>query len=76
MAEYKYIVGKRKKWASFIKSIKEGEHAVLSVASQKEVDVIRAVASRVNSNSDQPFKYSVEANNKIMVVRISTKTPL
>jgi len=76
MAEYSLISNGKKCWTDFIRSIREGEDAVIGVDSPAEIDVIRTTAARVNGTDGLPYKYTVEANAEVGVVRISTKRPL
>lgn len=76
MAEYSLISNGRRQWSDFIRSIREGEDATIGVDSPAEIDVIRTTAARINGTDGLPYRYSVEANTEIMVVRISTKRPL
>ena len=77
MADFRYLEeGKRKRWSEFIASIREGEEVVFGVSSPEEIDTVRTTASRINTGSGNPYKYTVEANNDLMVIRITTKRPL
>lgn len=77
MADFRFLEeGKRKRWGEFIASIREGEEVVFGVSSPEEIDVVRTTASRINTNGGNPYKYAVEANNDLMVIRITTKRPL
>ena len=76
MAEYRFITGKNKQWADFLRSMKEGDEVIIGVDSDNEIDVIRTVASRINTGEGLPYKFSVEAQRDLMVVRITTKRPL
>lgn len=74
MADYTHIT--KKHWRGFLASVQEGETCVFEVESPAEIDVIRAVASNVNTNEGLPYKFSVEGNNASLKVRITTKRPL
>lgn len=77
MADYRCIeAGKPKRWTEFIVSIREGEEVVFGVDSPEEIDTVRTVASRINTSSGNPYRYAVEANSDLMVIRITTKRPL
>lgn len=77
MADFRYMeVGKPKRWSEFIGSIREGEEVVFGVDSPEEIDTVRTIASRINTSAGNAFKYSVEANSELMVIRITTKRPL
>lgn len=77
MADYRCIeAGKPKRWTEFIASIREGEEVVFGVDSPEEIDTVRTVASRINTSAGNPYRYAVEANSDLMVIRITTKRPL
>ena len=77
MADFRFLeVGRPKRWSEFIASIREGEEVVFGVDSPGEIDTVRTIASRINTTSDNPYRYAVEANNDLMVIRITTKRPL
>lgn len=77
MADFRFLeVGRPKRWSEFISSIREGEEVVFGVDSPEEIDTVRSTASRINTTAGMPYRYSVEANAEIMVIRITTKRPL
>ena len=74
MANYTHIT--KKHWREFFASMQEGETCVFDAESAAEISVIRAVASKVNTQEGLPYKFSVEGNNESLKVRITTKRPL
>lgn len=74
MVNYDLVV--QKKWREFIEGIRYGEVAQFTVAAKGDIDSIRTVAARVNTDLKLDFVYSVEGNSDSLRCQIYTKPRL
>lgn len=70
MANLIYL--KERRWKDFIDSIAEGESITVSVDSCADIDIVRAVASKINTTQRKPYKYTVKGDNGKQEVTIRT----
>lgn len=74
MVNYDLVV--QKKWRDFIIGIRYGEVAQFTVTSKGDIDSLRTVAARVNTELKNDFMYSVEGNTETLRCQVFTKPRL
>lgn len=71
MADFTFIEAKR--WRDFFASVQGGEQVTFKAESPAEIEVVRAVASNINTAKVNPYVFSIRGDRETMKVTITTK---